>query len=134
MFESLRHLFEATSPEAAAVIGLIEVVTLIGLAWLVAQAVGLRRDRRLLERVRALFETDPLREAAPWDFAARWTAAGGPELPQGWVTDRVRGLMEVKAAGQGGAEALRDLAERRAEQQTEVPRYIAAMLVLLGLA
>src|SRR6266540_3680248 len=134
MFESLSRLFLSPSPEARAVIFVITWATLIGVGWLGLQSATLWHQRRLLNRLETLLDGPALRNATPWDFNAAWAAAGGPALPHGWPTTRVRELMAVRAGGPGGAEALRGLAAQRAERLAEVPRYLAGTLILLGLA
>jgi hypothetical protein len=132
--ESLGHLFATTSPEAAAVIRIIEMVTLGALTWLLIYGVDLYRQMLLLRQVRRLFSAEPLLNTSPWEFADKWSTVKGAQFPHGLVTARVRALAQVKASGLGGAESLRLQTEQRLDQQSEVPRYLAGTLVLLGLA
>ncbi len=132
MLSHLAHLLGATSPGAVVVLAM-HALALLGAVWLSAQVVGLWRQWRLLSRTRALFQSAPLRDVAPSDFPAAWSAAGGAALPAGWVTTRIRDLLAIAGSHKGSVDALRFLARQRTEQRSLGPRCLAGALLLLGL-
>jgi hypothetical protein len=113
---------------------LIHGLTLVGILWLGTQGAALWRECRLVERVRRLFEGERLRDASACNIADCWATAGGSLLPDGWATAHVGRLLQMKDAPQVGVEALRRLAQRRAQRMLVVPRWLLGFLTLLAIA